>query len=209
MDLLEQFKPNFYRDEDEKIQVCNADSFFCNGKIINDNTILGHMIEKNQKKYLYYFLSYYKDGGKSVLCFDIDSHPNDIEAIVIELDEKNEIIGICYRPHSRKENFWIRDKEDLKKIFANNKTKVYISNGKHAMYPIPNVYRYLCFANDICKKPVECKYNVIELSDYLLTTMNFKDSFLGFPRRLSEDLSLIEEIRLKDLKTKTLFKKFW
>ena len=209
MDLLQEFKPIFYHDKNEQIKVCNADSFFNGGQVINDNTILGHLIERNNKKYLYYYLSYYKDGGKKVLCFDIDSHNDDIEGLVIELNETNCVSGICYRPHSTKENFWIRDQDDLNKIFDKKKTKVYISNGKHAMYPIPNVYRYFGFANDICSNPKSCDYFVKPLTNFLLTTRNFKDSFIGFPKRLNEDLSLIEEIRLEDLKTKTLFKKFW
>lgn len=209
IDLLNEFKPIFYCDKNEPIKVCNAESYFKNGIVEHDNTINGHVKEINEKIYLYYYLSYNMDAGMEICLKIVDSHKNDIECVIIELNIEKEIMGICYLPHSSSEHFWIRNKEDLNKLFNKKKTKVYISKGKHAMYPIPTVYRYLMFGTDYCKNPQECNYIIIPLSSYLLETTHFNDGYQGFPQRLNNDLTLKKEIRLKDISTRLIFKKFW
>ena len=170
--------------------------------------ILGHVIINNNKTYLYYYVVYEQDGGKQILCYSIDSHPMDIEGVIIELDETNAISGICYQPHGSKEHFWIRNKADITKICTNNRPNVYMSVSKHASYPLPGkIWRIYGFGNDNCD-PVECKYTIVTLNDTLLHRQVY-GAMVGFPSRFAQDLSKTPEIRLSKLKFKSFLYKFW
>lgn len=209
MNLLNTFKPKFFRDKNEPIKVCNADLFFKNRIIQHDDTISGHVIEKDGKIYLYYFLSYHLDAGMDFWIISIDGHPNDIEYVIIEIDSINNITGICYLPHSTSEHFWIRNKEDMNILFDGNTTNVYISKGKHSMYPVPKVYRYALFGTDVCNNPEECIYTIVPLTKYLLETTHFQDGCIGFPKKLSKNLLIIPEIRLSTVSRRLVIKKIW
>ncbi len=211
MSLLNDFRPIFFTHKNEKIKCLNGIELLENNNIVYDNTILGHIKYIGNKKYLYYYAVYIKDGGKKILCLSIDSHPLDIEGVVIELDIDNKITGVLYQPHSKREHFWIRNSEDLQKICDNNRVKIYVSKDKHASYPVGGViYRYYNFANDVCGN-VQNIYDVVRLNDYLLNKHNFEkfNNFVGFPKRLEDDLMDRPIIRLKDVKYKLLMYKFW
>lgn len=206
--LLEKFLPIFHCDKSEKYLSVNGNIFFETNRIMYDNTVVGHVVEKNNNKYLYYYMIYTHDGGKQILCYSIGGHLLDIECVIVELDEYDKMTGLCYQPHGTKEHFWIKDLDDLNKICKEDRAMVYMSKSKHASYPIPGkIYRIYGFGNDNCN-PKELSYTVIQMSEYLQNTLNY-GAMSGFPNRLNQDLTTIPTIRLKQIKYKSLIYKFW
>jgi hypothetical protein len=209
--LLNHFRPIYYTHKNEKIHCLNGIGLLENNSINYDDTILGYIKYVSDKKYLYYYNIYIKDGGKNFLCFSFDSHPLDIEGIVVELDIDNEITGVLYQPHLLNEHFWIRNIDDLNKICDNNRVKVYVSKDNHAPYPIGGtIYRHYCFANDICGN-IKNDYTVISLNNYLINQNTFNKFYnsIGFPNRLGRNIMTSKTLRLKDIKYKLLIYKFW
>jgi hypothetical protein len=124
---------------------------------INDNT-----------KWIYYFMYYVQDDGFKRS--HIDTHVNDYELVIVEI-KGLKINRICFTPHSRKENFWLNEK-DTQKIQKNGKLDIYCSRGKHATYPIKGrIFRYFCFANDTNDYKIHCIPKLIELTE---STINSK-----------------------------------
>ena len=206
--LLQKFLPIFHCDKSEKYLSVNANIFFETNKIIYDNTVVGFVLEKNSSKYLYYYMVYTQDGGKQILCYNIGGHLLDIEGIIVEVDEYDNMTGLCYQPHGAKEHFWIKDPKDLRKICINNNARVYMSKSKHASYPISGtIYRIYGFGNDTCN-PKELPYKVIQMSNYLQKTLNYGE-MTGFPNRLTQNLTNIPIVRLKKIRYRSLLYKFW
>lgn len=51
--------------------------------------------------------------------------------------EQQRVRGVFYGPHSSHEHMWIRNEDDLKEILGKDeRPRVYVSNGKHASYPV-------------------------------------------------------------------------
>ncbi len=206
LELLEKYKPKTFISKTEKYDLVNAIDYFQNNKINYDNSILCFLGEQDNKKYLYYFYCFEKDGGKNILNMKtVDAHKDDIECLLVELTD-DEITGLCYMPHSTKEHFWIRNKYDLKEILDNSThPPVYIANDKHSAYPISGpIYRFFFFGNDNCEDPQLKKTKLVYINTFLLKKNTIGENMIGFGRRINKDLTFIDNIKLSDLKFRKL-----
>jgi hypothetical protein len=203
MMLLQNHCPIYYWDKNEKILPMNLENYFLKKEVKNDYTITGYVVSYTSGYYLYYTTAYIFDGGMHGL----DSHPFDLETLVIDVSNDYKIKGILFSPHAEKEHFWIRNENDLKNIFKNGRNpNIYCSLSKHAQYPINGyIFRYFGFANDKCFQPINKLVTINEPSESLIKSPRI-NSYLGIPSILNKNLDIPKNIRLSKVKTNQLFR---
>ena len=107
-----------------------------------------------------FVLFYSKDDGKDVCCFrGIDHHPADIEHVTIEINNNYQLLRMYFGSHGKADGLWV-DADNI--VYENSSSRqnpcVYISLGKHGMYPEPKTYhRILFFGNDCCEEGIRWK----------------------------------------------------
>lgn len=204
MDLLEQYKPNFFFDFYEQSYPIDYNTYLHEGDIVKA-VINGHVQYKNNKIYLHYWSFYLQDNGMKCCFKTWDAHKYDLEGVIIELTHYT-ISGICFTHHGSSEFYWIRHKEDLKELMKTGTLQVYVSRGKHSSYPIEGmIYRYFGFANDICRHPIQLLYTLVPYDYIALQTTSF-DQFVGPAIKLNANYDNIPEIRLSQARTHMLFR---
>jgi hypothetical protein len=202
LELSKKFLPDFYFDYKETEKVINLNKYVT-GSDFSEETIISVIINNPKGgKIIFYFLFYLQDNGKNVCGFIVDSHKYDLEYVTIEIDDNEEVKGITFAPHSTKEHFVIRNKDDLNEIFKGNTAKVYISKGKHGCYPVKNVYRLCGFGNDNCRKSIKRNLQLEMASTELLKLDRIDNLFVGISRKLI--LIELPEIRLNKIKFRKL-----
>jgi hypothetical protein len=157
---LEKFCPMYYFDNDEKIFPVNIHT--------NAQENVVYCVQGKGNIFAYW-LHYAKDGGLGP--FNLGDHELDNECLIIKLnDSLDKVTNIIYRPHSSAEHFQLTDEdEDFNDcIGKNGRPIVYVSQSKHAQYPVSGkIWRYGALLNDVCMKPQlrDMKVEVYDSSD--------------------------------------------
>lgn len=200
--MIDKFCPIYYFDKNEKYLPIDFNKYVNNNTI--DNNIVNCYIKNyNNLIYIYYWSFYLYDTGKTI--FKINSHKYDIELVILEIKD-DKINRVCFCPHGQTEHFWLSI-EDTKSITENNKIKVYVSNGKHASYPIPGtIWRYYGFANDVNNSKYPIYIKPVLLTDNSINSELFKYKRSFIEKNIDIDIPCIA---LKKIRKRYLFKKIY
>jgi hypothetical protein len=210
--LLQKHCPLYSTDYRENIFPISLEKYVETKQCVADNSVVAHLVEKpNDLKHLHYFLYFAADGGMEFFDIAFDGHQYDIEHMVVEVNGNDTVTGVLYQPHGSKEHFWIRDPKDLTKILSGGTQPiVYVSRGKHACYPLSDtIFRYFGVASDECEHPVEHNYTAVQASTMLLNTDRIDGVFPGISTRLTVANENKPVVKLTDVGTRLLFRKFW
>ena len=211
--IAEEYKPYLYLDRGElQMPVDFRDVIFKRNIVVPDSTITSvtqpHPSGKGVR--IFYFMLFLRDDGVKVMRWTVDDHDWDIEMIIIDIDEKGIVSGVCYTPHGQENNFWIKHRDDLGRILAEGKhPRVFISKGKHATMPVPLMRRWGGVANDVCRPPrtkldlpiVECPDSLWRPYTYRLGSVELS----SIRQRVNFNYNKAPAIRLADVKNFAIF----
>ena len=195
LNLCTKYMPVFHKDKYEKEELTNLNEYVINKTIVHDNSLCCHIRKDADRTFIYYFSYYTRDDGIAYFGHEIESHPYDLEQVVIEISANDHISGVYYFPHGAIEHFKISG-NDLNFVLQDNRPLVYSSRGKHAQYAISGrIFRYFGAANDICT-PIKIDTKCVMASDYLLNLSQIDNVFAGIKDRIVQDLSLVNSVPL-------------
>ncbi|CAM9664288.1 unnamed protein product [Sphacelaria rigidula] len=151
-------------------------------------------------------MNYYLQDGGVVKLGGKGGHPYDLEIVIVEVGNSDQkITGVFYGPHSSHEHFWVRNPDDLKRILGEdgNRPRVYVSNGKHASYPISGkVFRLFGLGTDQCMNPQEKNRPLLPLNEETRKVDRIDGKFAGPRRRITRDWSVAPGSRLKNVRSR-------
>jgi hypothetical protein len=211
--LLQTYAPVYFTDHAEKVQPISLELYVLTKAKLANGSVAGvvtHSTDNAAVTLLHYFVFYDHDGGLRILGNVFDSHPYDLEHLVVELTNST-VTGVLYQPHGGSEHFCIRGDKDLGSILIDGKRpRVYASRGKHAQYPVSGtVYRYAGIASDVCQQAVQQTFTVQEVSPAVMQVEYIDGVFKSVAPKVRQAVRSKPVLRLDKVKTHMLVAKFW
>ncbi|KAG5187452.1 hypothetical protein JKP88DRAFT_161772 [Tribonema minus] len=207
--LLVKHMPVYYTACNESEEPVNLTTYMRSALCEKDKTVSGVcQLLPTAGALLHYFLFFMRDTGMSIFGINgVGGHDYDIEQVVIELGADANVKAVFYTPHSASEHFCISDEADLNIILVDGvRPRVYVSQGKHAQYPVPGtVRRYLGLANDTCKLPVRQEFGVTVLDKDIRDSVSI-GTFEGIKKRLEPAVLNVPTVRINHLRNRMLCK---
>ena len=101
------------------------------------------------KTYIHYIAIFAYNGEYEIADFGTaGAHPGDLEQLMVELNDKNELVRVFYGSHGLLDGRWVAAK-DVERTTSGNKIVAYVALNGHGLYPHEGVaFRLYGIAND-------------------------------------------------------------